>query len=100
VAHTQFRHTRHKSSKIYRLRGTTFSPWTTPDPGKSATFRPSRRPELSKMGLMVTWRSGRRTSPRHGGMIEPTRPVDNAARCPQGPTTATMIQFAEVSGHN
>jgi Transposase, Mutator family len=27
-------------------------------------------------------------------------PVDNAARCPQGPTTATMIRFAEDSGHN
>jgi hypothetical protein len=28
------------------------------------------------------------------------RPVDNAARCPQGPTTATMTQIAEDSGHN
>jgi hypothetical protein len=26
--------------------------------------------------------------------------VDNAARCPQGPTTATMTDLAEDSGHN
>jgi hypothetical protein len=39
-------------------------------------------------------------APAHGGVNRPTCPVDNAARCPQGPTTATIIQFAEDSGHN
>jgi hypothetical protein len=28
------------------------------------------------------------------------RPVDNAAHCPRGPTTAPMTHFAEDSGHN
>jgi hypothetical protein len=30
----------------------------------------------------------------------PANPVDNAARCPQRPTTATMTHFAEDPGHN
>jgi hypothetical protein len=36
----------------------------------------------------------------HGRLTRVTCPVDNAARCPQGPATATMTHFAEDSGHN
>src|ERR687897_588696 len=38
VARTQLRRTRHKSSRNYWQRGTTYSAWITPDPRKSAAF--------------------------------------------------------------
>jgi hypothetical protein len=45
-------------------------------------------------------REHKKEPPAHGRVSPINRPVDNAARCPQWPTTATMTHFAEDCGQN
>jgi hypothetical protein len=67
-----------------------------------AVERHENWPEAHRYLNMDDLREDKMEDLRRAARCSHDRPLDNPARCPQGPTTATatMFQFAEHSGHN